>query len=167
MVKRKKKNNFTVDLGAQTLIRDDKSNTFVRKVDGERLRLVAYGQDRHLEKEHKSVLENYFARDLLDIHNKENNSKRFWAGRRYEDKFESSNIRQRITASLKENLGNSTKEEFIIQNFDAQSDFRFIDKELGKLSKILWVVIIENKPARKRIDELREALDRLIIIFDM
>jgi len=167
MVKRKKKNNFTVDLGAQTLIRDDKSNTFVRKVDGERLRLVAYGQDRHLEKEHKSVLENYFARDLLDIHNKENNSKRFWAGRRYEDKFENSNIRQRITASLKENLGNSTKEEFIIQNFDAQSDFRFIDKELGKLSKILWVVIIENKPARKRMDELREALDRLIIIFDM
>jgi hypothetical protein len=167
MVKRKKKNNFTVDLGAQTLIRDDKSNTFVRKVDGERLRLVAYGQDRHLEKEHKSVLENYFARDLLDIHNKENNSKRFWAGRRYEDKFESSNIRQRITASLKENLGNSTKEEFIIQNFDAQSDFRFIDKELGKLSKILWVVIIENKPARKRMDELREALDRLIILFDM
>jgi len=167
MVKRKKKNKHTIDLGAQALIRDDKSNTFVRKVDGERLRLVAYGQDRHLEKEHKSVLENYFARDLLDIHNKENNSKRFWAGRKYEDKFESSNIRQRITASLKENLGNSTKEEFIIQNFDAQSDFRFVDKELGKLSKILWVVIIENNPAKKRMDELREALDRLIIIFDM
>lgn len=167
MNKKKKKNKHTIDLGAQALIRDDKSNTFIRKVDGERLRLVAYGQDRHLEKEHKSVLENYFARDLLDIHNKENNSKRFWAGRRYEDKFESSNIRQRITASLKENLGNSTKEEFIIQNFDAQSDFRFVDKELGKLSKILWVVIIENNPAKKRMDELREALDRLIIIFDM
>lgn len=167
MVKKKKKDKHTIDLGGQELIRDDKTNTFIRKVDGSRLRLVSYGKDRHLEKELKSVLENYFARDLLDIYNKENNSKRFWAGRKYEDKFESSNIRQRITSSLKENLGNSTKEEFMMQNFDAKSEFRFIDKEVGKFSSILWTVIIENNPAKKRMDELREALDKLILIFDM
>ena len=167
MTKKNKKDKHTIDLGGQELIRDDKSNTFVRKVDGSRLRLVAYGQDRHLEKELKSVLDNYFARDLLDIYNKENNSKRYWAGRKYENKFESSNIRQRITSSLKENLGNSTKEEFIVQNFDANSEFRFIDKEIGNHSKILWYVIIEGNPAKKRMDELRSALDKLIELFDM
>ena len=167
MVKKKKKDKHTIDLGGQELIRDDKSNTFVRKIDGSRWRLADYGNDRHLEKEHKSILDNYYARNLLDIYNSENNSKRYWAGQRYEQKFESAGIRQKLTSSLKENLGNSTKEEFLVQNFDAKSEFRFIDKEMGKFSKILWYVIIESNPAKKRMDELREALDRLIELFDM
>ena len=167
MVKKKKKDKHTIDLGGQELIRDDKSNTFVRKIDGSRWRLADYGNDRHLEKEHKSILDNYYARNLLDIHNREHNSKRYWAGQRYEQKFESAGIRQKLTASLKENLGNSTKEEFLVQNFDAKSEFRFIDKEIGNHSKILWYVIIEGNPAKKRMDELRSALDKLIELFDM
>jgi len=81
--------------------------------------------------------------------------------------FENAGIRQKITSSLKENLGGSSKEEFLLNNLNAKSEFRFIDKEMGKHSKILWDVIIENKPAKKRMDELREALDRLILFFDM
>jgi len=167
MNKKKKKNKNTIDLGGQELIRDDKTNTFIRKVDRARLRLVAYGQDRHLEKELNSVLQNYYLRDLLDVRDKNNNSLRYLAGSKYESMFENAGIRQKITSSLKENLGGSSKEEFLLNNLNAKSEFRFIDKEMGKHSKILWDVIIENKPAKKRMDELREALDRLILFFDM
>ena len=167
MVKKKKKDKPTIDLGGQELARDDKNSLLIRKVDGTKFRFAFYGTDRHLEKEHKSILDNYYARNLLDIYNSENNSKRYWAGQRYEQKFESAGIRQKLTSSLKENLGNSTKEEFLVQNFDAKSEFRFIDKEMGKFSKILWYVIIESNPAKKRMDELRSALDKLIELFDM
>ena len=50
--------------------------------------------------------------NLLDIHNREHNSKRYWAGQRYEQKFEAAGIRQKLTSSLKENLGHGTKEEY-------------------------------------------------------
>jgi len=165
--KKKKKDKHTIDLGGQELIRDDKSNTFIRKVDGTRLRLVAYGTDRHLEKEHKSVLDNYYARDLLDPFNKEHNSKRYWAGQGFEKVFNRAGIQQRITSSLKENLGHGTKEDYAVNNLAALDEFRFINKELGKLSNILWLVIINNTPAKKRMDELREALDKLILHFDI
>lgn len=165
--KKKKKDKHTIDLGGQELIRDDKSNTFVRKIDGSRWRLTDYGNDRHLEKEHKSILDNYYARNLLDIHNREHNSKRYWAGQRYEQKFEAAGIRQKLTSSLKENLGHGTKEEYMVESLTALSDFRFIDKEIGNHSKILWYVIIQGNPAKKRMDELRSALDKLIELFDM
>ena len=167
MVKKKKKDKHTIDLGGQELIRDDKSNTFIRKIDGSRWRLADYGNDRHLEKEHKSVLDNYYSRNLLDMYNSEHNSKRYWAGQRYEQKFESAGIRQKLTSSLKENLGHGTKEEYIVESLTALSDFRFIDKEIGNHSKILWYVIIEGNAAKKRMDELRSALDKLIELFDM
>ena len=109
MVKKKKKDKHTIDLGGQELIRDDKSNSFIRKNDGSRFRFADYGNDRHLEKEYNSILQNYFARNLLDPFSREHNSKRYWAGQKYENMYEKAGIRQRITASLKENLGNGTK----------------------------------------------------------
>ena len=167
MVKKKKKDKPTIDLGGQELARDDKNSLLIRKVDGTKFRFAFYGTDRHLEKEHKSILDNYYARNLLDIYNSENNSKRYWAGQRYEQKFESAGIRQKLTSSLKEKIGNSTKEEYIVESLTALSDFRFIDKELGNHSKILWHVIIEGNPAKKRMDEFRSALDACVNLFDM
>ena len=167
MVKKKKKDKHTIDLGGQELIRDDKNSLLIRKVDGTKFRFAFYGTDRHLEKEHKSILDNYYARNLLDIYNSENNSKRYWAGQRYEQKFEAAGIRQKLTSSLKENLGHGTKEEYMVESLTALSDFRFIDKEIGNHSKILWFVIIQGNPAKKRMDELRSALDKLIELFDM
>mgnify|MGYP003655914667 FL=1 len=167
MVKKKKKDKHTIDLGGQELARDDKNSLLIRKVDGTKFRFAFYGTDRHLEKEHKSILDNYYARNLLDIHNREHNSKRYWAGQRYEQKFEAAGIRQKLTSSLKENLGHGTKEEYMVESLTALSDFRFIDKEIGNHSKILWFVIIQGNPAKKRMDELRSALDKLIELFDM
>ena len=167
MVKKNKKNKNTIDLGAQTFIRNDKKSTLIRINDGASFRFAFYGNDRHLEKEHNSVLQNYFARNLLDPTNREHNSKRYWAGQKYENMYEKAGIRQRITASLKENLGNSTKEESMVSNLHSLSEFRWVDKEVGKLSEILWLVIIHNKIAtNKRMNELREALDSLIKIYD-
>jgi len=166
MSKKKKKDKNPIDLGGQELIRDDKSNSFIRKVDGSRFKFSNYGSDRHLENEIKSVLENYNARNLLDPFNRENNSKRFWAGQRYENMYEKAGIRQRITASLKENLGNGTKEDAVVNSLHSLSEFRWIDKEIGTSSKILWTVIINNIPARKEMNRLRDALDKLVKIFE-
>ena len=47
MSKKKKKEKHTIDLGGQELIRDDKSNTFVRKIDGSRWRLADYGNAKN------------------------------------------------------------------------------------------------------------------------
>ena len=44
---------------------------------------------------------------------------------KYEQKFEAAGIRQKLTSSLKENLGNSTKEEYMVESLTALSDFRF------------------------------------------
>ena len=168
MVKRKKKNKNnrdTIDLGSQELIRNE-DNTLTRKVDGEKFRFAFYGEDRHLEKVHNSVLENYYSRGLLDIRDKEINSRRYWAGQRFEKVCHRAGLEPKITARLEEFIGGS-KEEFVHRNIDAHSEFHIIIKEIGKFWNVLWLVIVRNQPAKKRMDEFREALDRLILYYDM
>ena len=164
--KKKKKDRVPIELGSQELERNE-DGTLTRKVDGEKFRFAFYGQDRHLEKVHNSVLENYYARGLLDIKDRELNSKRFWAGDRFEKLCHRSGLEPKITARLEEFIG-GTKEDFVHRNIDAHSEFHIIIKEIGKFWDILWVVIVRNQPAtKKRMDELREALDRLILYYDM
>ena len=168
MYKRKKKNKNnrdTIDLGGQALIRNE-DNTLTRKVDGEKCRLAFYGKDRHLEKLYNSVLDNYYARNLLDITDKERNSRRYWAGHKFEKVCHRAGLEPKITARLEEFIG-GTKEDFLHRNIDAHSEFHIIIKEIGKFWNILWQVIVANKPARNKMDELREALDRLILYYDM
>tara|TARA_R100001530_G_scaffold42374_1_gene32278 strand:+ start:2803 stop:3342 length:540 start_codon:yes stop_codon:yes gene_type:complete len=171
--KRKKKKTIpnTIDLGSQELVRGDENGTLIRKVDGEKFRLVMYGNDRHLEKVCNSVLDNYYARSLLDIADRERNSRRYWAGCRFEKLCNRAGLDSKVTARLEEYIG-GTKEEFIHRNIDAHSEFHSVIKELGAFRHkpvwdILWKVIVTNEPARKRMDEFREALDRLILYYDM
>ena len=103
MTKRKKKIKAPSDFGVQELVKTE--DGLIRKVDGSKLRIVFALDGRRLEHEHKSVLENYYARNLLDISNSENNSRRYWAGYKFDQISENAGIRQRVTASLKENLG--------------------------------------------------------------
>ena len=74
--KRKKKNKKSIDLGSQELVRNE-DHTLTRKVDGEVFRFAFYGEDRHLEKVHKSVLENYHARGMLCNYDRNVNDKDF------------------------------------------------------------------------------------------
>ena len=164
--KKKKKDRVPIELGSQELVRNE-DGTLTRKVDGEKFRFAFYGQDRHLEKLYNSVLDNYYARNLLDITDKERNSRRYWAGCRFEKVCHRAGLEPKITARLEEFIG-GTKEDFVHRNIDAHSEFHIIIKEIGKFWDILWVVIVRNKPAtKKRMDELREALDRLILYYDM
>ena len=165
MVKRKKKNKESISLGSQELIRNE-DNTLTRKVDGEKFRFAFYGEDRHLEKVYNSVLENYYSRGLLDIRDKEINSRRYWAGQRFEKVCHRAGLEPKITARLEEFIGGS-KEDFVHRNIDAHSEFHIIVKEIGKFWDVLWLVIVRNQPAQKRMDEFREALDRLILYYDM
>ena len=119
-----------------------------------------------LEKVYNSVLENYYSRGLLDIRDKEINSRRYWAGQRFEKVCHRAGLEPKITARLEEFIGGS-KEEFVHRNIDAHSEFHIIIKEIGKFWDVLWLVIVSNKPAKKRMDEFREALDRLILYYDM
>tara|TARA_R110002153_G_scaffold87155_5_gene215834 strand:- start:405 stop:905 length:501 start_codon:yes stop_codon:yes gene_type:complete len=166
VVKKKKKDKHTIDIGAQTLIRDDKNLTLTRKVDGEVFRFAFYGNDRHLEKVHNSVLQNYYARNLLDMKDRENNSTRYFAGLKFEKVCERARLNPKLTARLEEYIGGS-KEDFILSSLDAHSEFHLIIKEIGDSWHILWQVIHSNTPAQKKMDELRNALDRLILYYDM
>ena len=165
MTKRKKKIKAPSDFGVQELVKTE--DGLIRKVDGSKLRIVFALDGRRLEHEHKSVLENYYARNLLDINNSENNSRRYWAGYKFDQISENAGIRQRVTASLKENLGQGSKEHSVVSSIDSYSEFHFIIKELGNHWHIIWQVIVENKPAKKQMDKLREALDRLVEYFKM
>ena len=111
-------------------------------------------------------MENYYARGLLDIRDKEINSRRYWAGQRFEKVCHRAGLEPKITARLEEFIGGS-KEEFVHRNIDAHSEFHIIIKEIGKFWDVLWLVIVSNQPAKKRMDEFREALDRLILYYDM
>ena len=103
-------------------------------------------------------MDNYYARNLLDITDKERNSRRYWAGCRFEKVCHRAGLEPKITARLEEFIG-GTREDFLHRNIDAHSEFHIIIKEIGKFWDILWVVIVRNKPATKnRMDELREAL---------
>ena len=64
-------------------------------------------------------------------------------------------------------LSSVAKEDFVHRNIDAHSEFHITIKEIGKFWDVLWLVIVSNKPAKKRMDEFREALDRLILYYDM
>ena len=164
-MKIKKNKVKQVDYGGQELIKTDQG--LIRKVDGAKLRLVLAMDGRRLEHEHKSLLENYHARDLLDIYSKDLNNKRLWAGQKFEKIIHYAGIKQRITASLKEKLGNGSNEHFVASNIDSYSEFHFIIKEIGDEWNILWEVIVNNNPAKKRMDELRNALDKLIKYFNI
>ena len=164
--KKKKKDRVPIELGSQELERNE-DGTLTRKVDGEKFRFAFYGQDRHLEKVHKSVLENYFARNLLDIKDRESNSRRFWAGQKFEKICHRAGLNPRVTARLTEYIG-GTREDFLHRNIDAHSEFHIIIKEIGNCWNILWDVIVVNKPAgTKKMNKLRDALDTLVDYFKM
>tara|TARA_R100001440_G_scaffold52884_1_gene72587 strand:+ start:852 stop:1364 length:513 start_codon:yes stop_codon:yes gene_type:complete len=167
--KRKKKNKNTLDLGSQELIRNE-DNTLTRKVDGEVFRFAFYGEDRHLEKVYKSVLENYHARGMLCNYDRNVNDKRFWAGSKFEQICYHAGLQQKITAKLTEMVV-GVREDFVIDNIDAHSYFHTVVKELGKFWNIAWWVMVLNKPARqykrKGMEELQECLDRLVVLFDL
>ena len=169
MVKRKKKNKISkdaIDLGAQELIRSEKDSTLVRLVDGARFRLAFYGKDRHLEKTINSLLENYYLRNLLDPKDRDINSRRFWAGGRFEKLAHRSGMNQRITTKLAE-VTIGSNDDFLSDTLDARSDLHLCLKAMKSCWTIVWKVIVENKAAGKQIDKLREGLDYLIEHFDM
>ena len=62
------------------------------------------------------------------------------------------------------------KEDFILDNIDAHSYFHQVCKDLGKFWHISWWVIVMNNPAnkykRRGMEDLQEALDRMVVIFD-
>ena len=169
MSKKRKKNKKSIDLGSQDLIRNE-DNTLTRKVDGEVFRFAFYGEDRHLEKIHKSVLENYQARGMLCNYDRNVNDKRFWAGSKFEQICYHAGLEQRVTAKLSEMVVGK-REDFVIDNIDAHSYFHTLAKELGKFWHIAWWVMVMNKPAnkykRKGMEDLQECLDRLVLIFDL
>ena len=167
--KRKKKNkisNDPIDLGAQELIRSEKDSTLVRKVDGSSFRLAFYGKDRHLEKTIKSLLENYYLRNLLDPKNRDINSRRFWAGERFEKIAHRSGMNQRVTTWLAE-VSIGSNEDFLNDTIDSQSELHEALKSMKNVWSVVWNVILLNKSAGKQIDKLREGLDYLIEHFDM
>ena len=81
--KNKKKQEIS-DYGAQQLIRIDKK--IIRLVDKSEFRLAFSKANggRRIEKVHNSVLENYYHRNLLDIKDRDFNSRRFIAGSKFE-----------------------------------------------------------------------------------
>jgi len=165
---KKKKNKKAMELGSQELILNE-DRTLTRKVDGAKFRFAFYGEDRHLEKVHKSVLENYHARGMLCSYDRGINDKRFFAGSKFEQICYHAGLEQRVTASLNDMVV-GTKEDFILDNIDAHSYFHQVCKELGKFWNISWWVMVLNRPAnkykRKGMEDLQEALDRMVVIFD-
>ena len=166
---KKKLNKVKVsDFGVQELIKTE-DNKLIRKVDNEEFYVALTMEGRRLEKEHKSVLENYHARNQLCTYDRNINDKRFWAGSKYEQICYHAGLEQRITAKLNDMVV-GTKEDFVLDNIDAHSYFHQVSKELGKFWHISWWVMVLNRPAnqykRKGMEDLQEALDRMVVIFD-
>ena len=164
--KKNKKNKFSIDLGSQELIRNEEDNTLVRKVDGTAFRFAFYGNERHLEKTIKSLLENYYLRNLLYPQDRDINSRMFWAGEKFEKLAHRSGMNQRITTKLSEVVIGSN-DDFISDTLDAKSDLHLCLKAMKNCWTIVWKVIIENKAAGKEMDKFREGLDYLVKHFDM
>ena len=167
MNKKKKKNKNVLDFGAQKLIKNEKDNTLVRKVDGSIFRLADYGKDRHLEKTINSVLENYYYHGQLDTKDRDINSRRFRAGEMFERLSHRAGMNQRITTRLAEVMISGNNADFLDETIDFHSDLHLVLKELKNEWRIVWQVIVENKPAGKQMDKFREGLDILIVYFDL
>ena len=165
--KNKKKDKNLLDFGAQRLVRDEKENTLVRKVDGAVFRLAFYGKDRHLEKTINSVLENYYFHNQLDPKDNDINSRRFRAGEKIESLSNRAGMNQRITTRLAEVMISGNNTDFIDDTIDFHSDLHLALKHLKNLWSVVWNVIVENKPAGKNMNKFREGLDLLIEHFDM
>jgi hypothetical protein len=158
--KNKKKQEIS-DYGAQQLIRIDKK--IIRLVDKAEFRLAFSKANggRRIEKVNNSVLENYYHRNLLDIKDRDYNSRRFIAGSKFEITGYHAGLQPTITMRYKDR-STGTMQEFQSHQLDSLNKFRKVNKYLGNLSDIAWYVIIDNKAARKRMDEFRECLDKLI-----
>ena len=154
-----------MELGSQDLERNE-DGTLTRKVDGEKFRFAFYGKDRHLEKTIKSLLENYYLRNLLYPQDRNINSRMFWAGEKFEKLAHRSGMNQRITTKLSEVVIGSN-DDFLSDTLDARSDLHLCLKAMKNCWTIVWKVIIENKPAGKEIDKFREGLDYLVKHFFM
>ena len=166
---KKKLNKVKVsDFGVQELIKTE-DNKLIRKVDNEEFYVALTMEGRRLEKVHKSILENYHSRNQLCTYDRNINDKRFWAGSKYEQICYHAGLEQRITAKLNDMVV-GTKEDFVLDNIDAHSYFHQVSKDLGKFWHISWWVMVLNRPAnqykRKGMEDLQEALDRMVVIFD-
>ena len=167
MVKKNKKKKAKIsDYGAQTIIKID--GKLIRVVDQQEFRLT-FGSatgDRRIEKVHNSVLQNYYARDLLDITNRDRNQLRYIAGNKFEITSYHAGLQQNVTMQYKDRSQGSM-EEFNTNHLDSLNKFREAYKYLGNLSKIAWHVIIDNKPAKKQMNEFRESLEVLIDFYKL
>jgi len=170
MSKKNRKKAVISDFGVQELEKSSEYNELIRKVDKEVFYIAQTTDGRRLEKVHKSVLENYHARNMLCNYNSEINAKRFWAGNKFEKICYHAGLEQRITARLTDMVV-GTKEDFILDNIDAHSYFHSIIKQLDRFWHISWWVMVLNRPAnkykRKGMEDLQEALDRMVVIFDL
>ena len=159
--KKKKKKIQPSDYGAQKLIRiDDK---LIRLVDKAEFRLT-FGKlngGRRVEKTNNSVLENYYHRNLLDIRNAERNTFRYIAGSKFEINSFHAGLQPTVIMQYKDRE-TGTVQEYQSHQIDAHTQFRKVNKYLGKFSDIAWKVIIENKAAENKMNEFRKCLDILI-----
>ncbi len=167
MVKKNKKKKIVVsDYGAQKIVKID--GKLIRIVDQAEFRLT-FGSatgDRRIEKVHNSVLQNYYARDLLDITDKDRNQLRYIAGNKFEISSYHAGLQQNVTMQYKDRSQGSM-EEFNTNHLDSLKKFREAYKYLGNLSKIAWQVIIDNKPAKRQMNKFRESLDMLIDFYKL
>ena len=166
MPKKNKKSKIPDDFGAQQLIKT-KDSKLVRQVDGEEFFIAFTREGRHLEKAIKSILENYYVHNQLDPKDRDINSRRYLAGQKFEGLAHRSGMNQRITTRLAEVMIGGGNDDFLNDTIDFHSDLHQALKFCNNEWRIVWQVIVDNKPARKKMDQFREGLDNLIIFFDL
>ena len=76
-------------------------------------------------------------------------------------------MNQRITTRLAEVMIGVGNDDFLNDTIDFHSELHQAIKFCNNEWRIVWQVLVDNTPARKKMNIFREGLDNLIIFFDL
>jgi len=149
------------DFGGQDIVKGENGKLY-RLPDYQEVEYVEQAKDpKRLELKYKDLLHWYFKQGILYPKDKDRNETLYVVGYRYQDLFHRAGYVQRTTALLLKDYIQADIEETRNNVGDCQTAILKANRVLKNYAPIMVKVLIDNLPARKDLNKLREGLQVL------
>ena len=149
------------DYGGQT-IRRGENGKYYREPDGLEVEIVEQAKEpKRLQLKYQDIFHWYFSRNLLCSFDSTMNAELYAIGLRYQNVWHRSCYNPRVTAVLDKDHIYSDISETNVNVLDAQTKLWRTNKAISKYVPMLYQVLIENVPAKRKVNKFKEGLNAL------
>ena len=146
------------DFGGQSIVKGD-NGKFYREPDGLEVEYVEQAREpKRLQLKYTDILHWYFSRQLLYPKDNSLNGELYATGLKYQKLWYKACYTPKVTALLDKDHIPSDLDTTNTGVMDAQNKLWKTNKYISKYVPILYQVLIENLPAKRKIESFRRAM---------